>query len=585
MTGKPLYRTVLICALALSALFAPVSTMGAGKTYLDYVNSSLAAIEEGATNDAVNDLRQAMASNACDSLAHTALGLALLEGGQGEDARAEFAAAVDLDPGAAEAIYGLGLISLKKADLSEAARYFAQAQQARPDLDMQASLGYVKWLAGGEFDASSGDDECLLAMRALALMKKPDYAGAKLIWTELASKAARPDFGERIGCAMSLAKSAPVVATGSALGKSYRPIAAAKSKLVVVTGNLDLKADLSRALEVRLVSFFIDGRFVGMTNTAPFHYIWDTTTTANGVHTLKIQGTDALQTVVSEKSTSVLVRNKGSVNSGNVAGDGAGKARERLWKDIALKPSVAAINYNLALCDAALGDTQGTRAALEQVLAANPSYLDTAKRLSTLCGPMGTYTRLYKGDGNRRIIALTFDDGPKKDAGRLLDVLKAKNVKASFFVVGKQAQAFPAIVKRMADEGHEIGDHTFNHRDLEYLNEIEITQELFKTIALVRSITGRDTHFLRPPGGHEGTKLPNVVRRFGMTTVYWTSNCSGLEGTTRKRVLDYAVSSAKPGGIILLHNMELCTLQALPDIIDALRAKGYSFVTLSDLSQ
>lgn len=584
MTVNQLYRTILICALALSAALAPVSTMGAGKAYLDYVDSSLAAIEQGRTTDAVADLRQAMTSNANDSLSHTVLGLALLEGGRDADARAEFAAAVALDPGAAEAIYGLGLISLKKPDLSEAARYFAQAQQERPDRDMNASLGYVKWLAGGEFDASSGDSECSLAMRAVGLMKKSDYAGAKAIWTELASKAARPDFGERFGCSMSLAKKAPVVVTGRSLGNSYKPVVSAKSKLVVVTGTLDLKADLRKAVEVRLVSFFIDGRFVGMTNTPPFHYVWDSTTTPNGVHTLKIQGTDAYQSVITEKSTSVLVRNKGSVRSGNVAGDGADKTRERLWKAIELKPSVAAINYNLALCNAALGDPQGNRAALERVLAAKPGHLDAAKKLSALCGPVGAYTPLYKGNGGRKVIALTFDDGPKKDTGRLLDVLKAKNVRASFFVVGKQAQAFPANVKRMADEGHEIGDHTYNHRDMDYISEDEITQEVFKTAALVRSITGRDMRFVRPPGGHEGTKLPDVMRRFGMTSVFWTSNCAKLEGTTAKKILNYVVSSARPGGIVLLHNIELCTLQALPQIIDALRAKGYSFVTLSELT-
>lgn len=583
MTWKPPYRTILICALALSALFASVSTMAAQKTYLDNVSSSLAALEEGRTTDAVADLRQAMASNACDSLAHTALGLALLEGGRGDDARAEFAAAVDIDPNAGEAIYGLGLVSLKKADLSEAARYFAQAQQARPDLDMQASLGYVKWLAGGSFDASTGSGDGLLTMRALQLMRNSDYAGAKTIWTELSAKAVRTGFGERYGCAMTLLKNSPVVATGWPLGKSYRPVVAAKSKLVVVTGNLDLKADLSRAVEVRLVSFFVDGRFVGMTNTPPFHYIWDTTATPNGVHMLKIQGCDSLGDVVTEKSTSVFVRNKGSVQSGQVAGDAADAVRARLWKDVALRPSVAAVDYNLALCDTALGDAPGARAALERVLAATPNYLDAAKKLSVLCGPVGPYTRLYKGSESKKVIALTFDDGPKKDSGRLLDVLKAKDVKATFFTVGKMAEAYPAIVKRMADEGHEIGNHTYNHRDVEYLTEEEITQEVFKTAAVVRSITGRDIQFLRPPGGHEGTRLPDVMRRFGITTVYWTADTARLEGTTKKRIFDYVVSTARPGGIVLLHNMELCTLQALPDIIDALRAKGYTFVTISQL--
>ncbi len=583
MTGKPLNKTILVSALVLLAFCAPTATSGAATTYLDYVNSSLSALEQGKTLDATAELRKAMTANANDSLGRTVLGLALLMGGRVDDARAEFTAATELDPGAAEALYGLGLVMLKKANLPEAARYFAQAQQARPDVDMQSSIGYVKWLAGGEFDAASGNDECTRAMRALALMKQSDFAGAKAIWTELATKAERPEYGERIGCSMTLLRNEPLVATGWPLGKTYKPIVVPKNKLVVVSGTLDLKADLSRAQLVKIVSFFVDGNFVGMTNTPPFHYLWDTTRTPNGVHTLKITGIDAFGTVVTEKSTSVLVKNKGSVHSGNVSGDGAEQTRERLWNALALKPSVAAINYNLALCNRALGDVQAAKAALERVLAARPGYSDAARLLSSLCGSDGSYIRLYKGDGNRKVIALTFDDGPRRDSGRLLDVLKSKNVKATFFVVGSQVRAWPQVTRRMAEDGHEIGNHTYSHRDLEYLSEEDITQEVFRTAAAVRSATGLEMRYLRPPGGHEGTKLPSVLRRFGITPVYWTSNTSGLEGTTRKKIYDYVVSTAKPGGIVLMHNMELCTLEALPDIIDTLRAKGYSFVTLSEL--
>lgn len=583
---KPLSRSIWFSAAALLLVLACGAALGTDKTYLDCVNDALSVIEQGRTTDALGSLRQALGINANDPLAHVALGLALLEGGRGEDARSEFALAAKLDPDSVEAQYGLGLICLRKTDLSGAATRFIQARQARPDLDMQGSIGYVKWLAGGAFEpSSSGEDESAQAMRALVLMKDKNYGDAQTIWSELRKKAARTGFGERLGCSMSFVKTAPVAVTGWPMGRSYRPVTAARSKLTVVAGNLDLKADLSKARDVALVSFFVDGRFVGMTNTPPFHYVWNTTQTPNGEHTLKIQGTDLSGVVVSEKSAIVLVQNKGAATpSGKVAGTQAEKVRDRLWNAIALKPSAAAINYNLAICDIEQGDTQGAKAALERALAANPTYLDAAHRLSTLYKPSGSYVRLHRGAGGGKTIALTFDDGPKKDAGRILDILKSKDAKATFFVVGKQAEMFPELVKRMADEGHEIGNHTYNHRDLEYLSETEITQEIFKTVAVVRALTGRQTRFLRPPGGHEGAKLPNVMRRFGLTAVYWTSNCAKLEGTTRKKILDYAVSSAKPGGIILLHNLELCTVQALPDIIDALRAKGYSFVTLSELT-
>jgi len=583
-----LYKTLLLCAVALSALLASNAALAAGKTYLDWVADSVAAVGEGRTTDAISSLRQALASNANDPLAHTTLGLALLCGGRADGAKKEFGAALQLDPNCAEAEYGLGLVSLAKPDLSEAARLFCQAQQAAPDLGIEGTIGYVKSLAGGAFEPShdTPDDEPLQALGAMTLMKTGRWAQAEAIWTTLQAKAVRPGFDERLGCSMTFARSSPVALTGWPVGKSYRPFGAGRGKLPVVSGNVSLKADLSRARDVHIVSFFVDGKFVAMTNTMPFNYVWDTTKTPNGAHTIKIEGSDASGAAVSEKSTNVVVGNKGSdVPSGRVAGDRARQIWQQLWRCMALKPSAAAVNYNLARCARELRETEVEKAALERVLAANPTYMDAVQRLSTLCKPYKSYVRLYKGDGSRKVVALTFDDGPKHDAGRILDILKAKGVTATFFVVGKQADAFPALVKRMADEGHEIGCHTYNHLDLEYLSETQITQEVFKTAATVRSLTGRETRFLRPPGGHEGKRLPEVMRRFGLTTVFWSSNCSPYEGKSRKRLFDYVVSSARPGGVILLHNLELVTVQALPDIIDALRSKGYGFVTLSEMRQ
>lgn len=573
----------MLCAVAFWVLSASGAAVAVNNTYLDCVADSLAAIEQGRTVDSIKSLRQALGNNANDPLAHIALGLTLLTGGRASDAKAEFSVAAELDPDCAEAAYGLGLVCLAKPDLSEAARYFCQAQQARPDLGIEGAIGYVKSMAGGVFQASSdvADDQSMQALRAMALMKSGKWADAEAIWTELQAKAARPGFGERIGCSMTFVRTAPIALAAEPLGKFYRPVTVARGKLPVMFGNVNLKADLSRAREVSIVSFFVDGRFVGMTNTPPFNHVWDTTKTPNGAHIIKIQGSDAVGNLVSEKSADVLIRNKGSaLPSSQVTGEQADAAWRWLWRLMTLKPSAAAINYNLAVCATQLGHTEAAKTALERVLASNPNYQDAARRLSVLYKPGGSGGRLYKLGGSRKVMALTFDDGPKKDTGRILDILKAKNVKATFFLVGKQANTFPELVKRIADEGHQIGCHTYNHRDLEAVSEDEITQEVFKTVATVRSLTGKEMHYLRPPGGHEGKRLPKVMRRFGYTTVFWSANCAKLEGTTKKKIYDYAVSSARPGGILLLHNLELVTVQALPDIIDTLRNKGYSFVTL-----
>ncbi len=556
-------------------------------SYIDSVNEALGAMKEGRNVDAVASLVVALEANANDPLAHVALATALLHGGQTAEAEKEYRAAVQKDVDCGPAHYGLGLVALLKANISEAARYFIQAQQASPETPLEGSIGYVKMLAGGDFAAdSSSDDETLMALRAIMLTETGQFAEAFDIWKTLQNEALRRGFGERLGCAMTFVKAEPLVVTGESVGQSYKPAATSINKLPVVSGNVSLKADLTKAANVHIVSFFVDGRFVGMTNTPPFNYVWDTKTTSNGAHVIKIEGTDIRGDVVSAKSTDVMVQNEGvDIPSGKVTGKYADAAWQNLWDVMLMKPSVSAINYNMALCARHLRDAAAEKTALERVLAADPTYMDAAHRLALMRPSRGTEYNFYKGSNGRKVLALTFDDGPKADTGRILDILKAKGVKATFFVVGKQVEAFPDQLERIANDGHEIGNHTYNHRNCQYLSESEITQEIFRASAAVRAVTGREIEFMRPPGGHSSKNLSNVMRRFGLTTTYWSVNCSKYEGTTRKKLYDHVINSARPGGIILLHNLELVTVQALPDIIDTLRSKGYSFVTLSELKR
>ena len=575
----------IVAAVVICLSLACGTGADAPKTYLQLVGESLDALEQGRTTDAAASLRDALATNANDPLAHTALGFALLSGGRPDEAKKEFTLAAQMKQDHAEAAYGLGLVALAKPSISDAVRQFCDAQQARPDLNIESSIGYVKLLAGGVYaPTNTTGDEAAQALQALDLQKHGRWSDAMNIWIELQAKAARPGFGERYGCSMTMVRSAPMSSVGWTITKTFRSPSAARSKLPVVTGKVNLKADLSHAGDVHIVSFFVDGKFVGMTNTPPFNYIWNTCMVANGAHAVKIQGSDESGDVVSEKTADVMVNNKtAGTPSARVTGADADKLWNRLWKCMVLKPSAAMVNYNLALCALQMRDSQAAKTALERVLAVDPSYMDAARRLSDIYQPSGQYIRISHGSGSQKIIALTFDDGPKKDTSRILDILKAKGVKATFFLVGKQVVLFPDTVKRIAKDGHEIGNHTYDHEDLEYLTEKEITQQIFKNVATLRSLTGRDVRFLRPPGCHEGKKLPTVMRRFGFTTVLWTSDCARYEGTTRKKLYNYAVSSARPGGIILLHNLELVTVQALPDIIDTLKSRGYRFVTLSEM--
>jgi peptidoglycan/xylan/chitin deacetylase (PgdA/CDA1 family) len=248
-----------------------------------------------------------------------------------------------------------------------------------------------------------------------------------------------------------------------------------------------------------------------------------------------------------------------------------------------LKASAAAVNYNLAMCLRNAGDLVAARAALERVIAADPAYENAANLLAQMCVRQGGGEALHRVATQTKSVALTFDDGPSAGTDELLDLLKECDVKATFFVVGKQVNAGADVLRRMAQDGHQIENHTYGHRALDFLSAEEIAQEFFKCSSAVRAVTGSGTSFLRPPGGRSGKRLEEVARRFGITTVFWTANCTSREGASWEKMRDYIVASASPGAIFLMHNSEGVTMKALPAAIDALRARGYSFATLSEL--
>jgi peptidoglycan-N-acetylglucosamine deacetylase len=198
-------------------------------------------------------------------------------------------------------------------------------------------------------------------------------------------------------------------------------------------------------------------------------------------------------------------------------------------------------------------------------------------------------------------LALTFDDGPDADwTPKILDTLKAKGVHASFFVVGENAQANPDLVQRILAEGHDIGNHTFTHPNLGEMSDALITLEINATQRLVEALTGRSMRLFRAPflGDAEPTTSDEIVpieiaQSMGYVTVGLHVDPSDWLRPSSDVIVDRVlaqVSDPNPdirGHIILLHDSggdRSETLAAVPKLIDALRAKGYEFVTVSQLA-
>ncbi len=555
---------------------------------LSCISEALDLLGQGLAEDSVNCLRQALDQEPNNLLAHTTLGYALLLGGRYDQAMSKFETVLRMDPDCAPALYGCGIVFLTERSYAQAANCFREAQSLAGHRNLSSSLEYVRTISTGqitsEADATqnfdSPTDEARLALSALTLMKGGKYDEAAEIWIRLQASSARECYGERPGCTMTFLPQRPVAITGQRISSSASGLVVPAQAVKTVNGKITLRADLRRVRNVRIVTFAIDDKLLGVTNQPPFECVWDTARWPNGPHTVKIVGLDESGAVISEKTTLVAVNNPTSSPGNSKADKKTEPLWDRLWDLMMLKPSSAAINYHLSLCARRRADVEAEKTALERVVAADPDYRDASWRLGELYRSTGSTDLIYTPAGTKSVVALTFDDGPKTETTQLLDVLKSKGVKATFFVVGKQCEKYPDVLKRISDEGHALGNHTYSHSALEYLHPQAIEKEIFRCQVAVRDITGREMRLIRPPGAHFGDKVKTIARKFGLRIVLYSANCSKVEGTTAEKIAKFVISSAKPGAVILMHNLDRVTLQALPRIIDELRAKGYDFVTL-----
>ncbi|WP_344967748.1 polysaccharide deacetylase family protein [Streptosporangium fragile] len=185
----------------------------------------------------------------------------------------------------------------------------------------------------------------------------------------------------------------------------------------------------------------------------------------------------------------------------------------------------------------------------------------------------------------RRIkcVALTFDDGPGPYTRPLLDVLARHRARATFFVLGRMVvDDGPGTVRRMVAEGHELGNHSWSHPVLSELSRARIRWQLLRTQLVVEQATGVRMTVMRPPYGATDLRVTAESRRQGLAQVLW--NVDTLDWRDRKvSVVVRRAARIRPGSIVLLHDIHPSTVTAVPRLLRRLAARGYTFVTLSEL--
>lgn len=178
-------------------------------------------------------------------------------------------------------------------------------------------------------------------------------------------------------------------------------------------------------------------------------------------------------------------------------------------------------------------------------------------------------------------IALTFDDGPHPYyTEQLLDGLKERGVKATFFVLGKHVEQYPELVERMSEEGHLIGNHTYNHIQLTQRNSETFKEELVKTSELIENLTGQEVQYVRPPYGTWNKKFEKELNMF---PVLWNIDPLDWSSQNVSGIVQKVIAKAKDNAIILMHDEYKTTVTAALQIVDELQKEGYEFVTVEEL--
>lgn len=210
------------------------------------------------------------------------------------------------------------------------------------------------------------------------------------------------------------------------------------------------------------------------------------------------------------------------------------------------------------------------------------SALTAALCGTTLVGTATTASAAPAAVDCRKVkcVALTFDDGPVADTQRLLRLLKDGKVRSTFYVVGKNAQNKPSIVRAAANAGHQIGNHSWDHANLTKLSAAQITSQFSRADAAIKKATGKKPTTVRAPYGAHNATVRRVAAR---PLVHWSVDTLDWKHRDTARLVKTVNETTRPGDIVLMHDIHKTTVNAIPGIIKGLKARGFHFVTVDEL--
>ncbi len=557
-------------------------------------------MEEGRHTQALPTLKAALLQDRNDPLSLLALGTLYLHTGSPTRAAAEFARARALAPEEQLGAVGSALAALAQGRPADAAALLkAVPDDALPNARVPALRRYVQVLTGevaavrAATAAVTADEPDLLSLEiaAFAALRGGDGSRGEALLKALVTRPEMVPLVEERAILLPFEKD--LGAQGGAPGLPTAiefPQPPAGSAAVSGRVTLTPPADIPTP-SIGYVTYTVnDSLFTATTNYAPYNSTWNSARVPNGLYTLRITVYDRNRSPIRETTRTLRVHNEDAPKTrDHMTEEQRGELRARLAQLLSPRPSRKAAHFALAERAVARGDSETALSHIECVVAIDPNFHNARASLRQFHQEAaGPYTGIWKGATKEKLVALTFDDGPNPAPHRtpaLLDALKAANARATFFVVGLRAEENPDLLRRMVDEGHEIGNHSYSHPNLTFLTTTALERELCRTSVVVRQATGKRPRFYRPPGGNFNSAVVEAARTMGMAGAYWTTDGIKFEMPphTPQRLTKFVLDTVEPGSIVLLHNAPDNTVAAVGDIVRGLRARGYTIVTMSEL--
>lgn len=611
---SPWLPSLLIGFLALAGR----SVSAQGQTAAPSVEQGLALLRNHREQAALVALTRVVRRQPTNPFAHLALGLAALSSGDTATAETEYETALGLRTGCAVGHNALGLLCLQTGRPQRAYTHFQNALRFDPSYaEARANLAYTLCLQGIAGQAvnecrrmlkEAVDDPFVLEVAATANILQGDLGTAaeqirrlkRLVvsrpgafWSlEGAERnpAASPSRnGETGGQGLLSHELSFTLSRGRLLIERPLPAPVTVARHTVVLASVTVG-------NCRYVAFLVDGAMRAVTNKPPYRWEWDTTRVTNGVHVVAAQAYGPGGMMLSQAFRHVVVKNRGRpptslpVAPGGVAWTPGSRSVDRELRDLLrVRADPARVEQLLAEGYEQHGEPDNALTAYTDVFLADPNRQGVhaaVLRLRRQLGwvPLTARVEVWRVLGTGHKLALTFDDGPRPFyTDRILKILRDHDVKATFFMVGEMAAAYPDLVRAIVADGHEIGNHSYSHPNLAKLSETEVEQELLRAEQVIRQTCRRRTRLFRPPGGNYGPAVRTAARNLGYTGIFWGPNITTWKNRAPHEIALALAHQVQDGCFVLLHNGKDKTLAVLPFLLRLLNQRRYRFVTVSEL--